>query len=103
MSDASKTLEFFSFFKHFLCVRKKLKSTKSKMSLNQNNEIDEQQEDALLTKPDLPPRLVNEVQRSPPPHVSNQNVFAVLWKNRRQITSLTAGTCENTSFLFGLD
>lgn len=55
-----------------------------------------QQEDALLPSPDLPPRLSTTVQRSPPPHVSNQNIFAVLLKNKRQITSLSAGTLRIT-------
>lgn len=50
-----------------------------------------QQEDALIPPPDLPPRGATTVQRSPP-HVSNQNIFAVLLKNKRQITSLAAGT-----------
>lgn len=59
----------------------------------QQNENDlGQQEDALIVpSPELPPRLTTTVQRSPPPHVSNQNIFAVLLKNKRQITSLTAG------------
>lgn len=55
----------------------------------QNNDLVDQ-EDALILRPELPPRAATTVQRSPP-HVSNQNVFAVLVKNRRQITSLTAG------------
>lgn len=56
----------------------------------QHNELNGEQEDALISKPDLPPRVAASVQRSPP-HVSNQNIFAVLVKNKRQITSLTAG------------
>lgn len=57
----------------------------------QNSDLG-QQEDALIPSPDLPPRVAAmTVQRSPPPHVSNQNIFAVLVKNKRQITSLTAG------------
>lgn len=48
-----------------------------------------QPEDALI--PELPPRISTEVQRSPPPYVTNQNLFSVLVKNKRQITSLTAG------------
>lgn len=55
----------------------------------QSNDLGDQ-EDALIFRPELPPRAATTVQRSPP-HVSNQNVFAVLVKNRRQITSLTAG------------
>lgn len=55
----------------------------------QNSDLG-QQEDALIPSPDLPPRVAMTVQRSPP-HVSNQNIFAVLVKNKRQITSLTAG------------
>lgn len=50
-----------------------------------------QQGDALIPRPELPPRLTASVQRSPPPYVSNQNIFAVLLRNKRQITSLTAG------------
>ncbi|XP_031638404.1 uncharacterized protein LOC116350669 [Contarinia nasturtii] len=54
------------------------------------------QEDALIPTPDLPPRLTTSVQRShptplSPPHVPNRNIFAVVLKNKRQITSLTAG------------
>lgn len=61
---------------------------------HQTNENDlGQQEDSLISTPELPPRLATTtVQRSKPPHVSNQNIFAVLLKNKRQITSLTAGT-----------
>lgn len=55
----------------------------------QNNDLGDH-EDALIFRPELPPRIATTVQRSPPP-VSNQNIFAVLVKNRRQITSLTAG------------
>lgn len=40
--------------------------------------------------PELPPRLAND-RISSPPHVTNQNIFSVLLKNKRQITSLTAG------------
>lgn len=53
------------------------------------------QEDALISRPELPPRMTfTSVQRSTPipPHLSNENVFAVLLKNKRQVTSLTAGS-----------
>lgn len=55
------------------------------------DDMGHQQDDALLPRPELPPRMTATVQRSPPPYVSNQNVFRVLMKNKRQITSLTAG------------
>lgn len=75
---------------------------KEKMPLDQLN-TDLDQDDALLpSKPALPPRITTQVQRSPPlvpPH-SNQNVFRVLVKNRRQITSLTAGSYYNICFCF---
>lgn len=67
--------------------------------------FEQQQEDALIPKPELPPRVsIDTVQRSPPPYVSNQNIFAVLLKNKRQITSLTAGNTNtnNSLFLFSL-
>lgn len=54
-----------------------------------SNNDTSQPEDALI--PELPPRITTEVQRSTPPYVANQNLFNVLVKNRRQITSLTAG------------
>lgn len=59
----------------------------------QNSDLGHQ-EDALISRPELPPRMTATVQRSPPipPHLSNENVFAVLLKNKRQITSLTAGS-----------
>lgn len=57
---------------------------------NKSSNIDTSQpEDALI--PDLPPRISTEVQRSSPPYATNQNLFSVLVKNKRQITSLTAG------------
>lgn len=56
-----------------------------------NNDL-AQQNDALISTPELPPRLTTSVQRSSPPYVSNQNIFAVLLRNKRQITSLTAGS-----------
>lgn len=55
-----------------------------------NNDLG-QQDDALIPRPELPPRLTTTVQRSPPKHLSNQNIFEVLLRNKRQITSLTAG------------
>lgn len=60
-----------------------------------------QQEDALIPTPDLPPRLTI-VQRSQPtpPHVPNHNIFAVVLKNKRQITSLTAGMCISLDVCF---
>lgn len=63
-------------------------------SENKPNDDLGQQADALIPRPELPPRLTTTVQRSPPPHVSNQNIFAVLLRNKRQITSLTAGSYE---------
>lgn len=60
---------------------------------HQQNENDlAKQEDSLLPSPELPPRLATTTVQRSPPHVSNQNIFAVLLKNKRQITSLTAGT-----------
>lgn len=58
------------------------------------DDLGQQQDDALLPRPELPPRMTATVQRSPPPYVSNQNVFRVVMKNKRQITSLTAGLCS---------
>lgn len=63
------------------------------------DDLGQQQDDALLPRPELPPRMTATVQRSPPPYISNQNVFRVLMKNKRQITSLTAGLC---GFLFSV-
>lgn len=79
-----------------ICGDKRAKFVSSSMKMtfeseNQANNDLGQQGDALIPRPALPPRLTTSVQRSPPPHVSNQNIFAVLLKNRRQITSLTAG------------
>lgn len=59
-----------------------------------------QPEDALI--PELPPRISTEVQRSPPPYVTNQNLFSVLVKNKRQITSLTAGINIHTTHIHEL-
>lgn len=65
----------------------------------QNNDLGDQ-EDVFILRPELPPRAAaTTVQRSSP-HVSNQNVFAVLVKNRRQITSLTAGMRSQICFCF---
>lgn len=58
-----------------------------------NDDLGQHQDDALLPRPELPPRMTATVQRSSPPYVSNQNLFRVLLKNKRQITSLTAGLC----------
>lgn len=62
--------------------------------VDQKLNTDLEQDDALLPKPALPPRIAaQQVQRSnQPPYVPNQNVLTVLVKNKRQITSLTAGT-----------
>lgn len=54
----------------------------------QNN--DPKQKENLLKTPELPRRIDNLPRPSAPP-IPNRNVFAALWKNRRQITSLTAG------------
>lgn len=63
--------------------------------------FEQQPEDALIPKPELPPRVsIDTVQRSSPPYVSNQNIFAVLLKNKRQITSLTAGNTNTYNFFF---
>lgn len=57
-----------------------------------SNNDTSQPEDALIPEPELAPKITTEVQRSPDlPHLTNQNLFTVLVKNRRQITSLTAG------------
>lgn len=64
-----------------------------------NNDLG-QQGDALIPRPELPPRLTASVQRSPPPYVSNQNIFAVLLRNKRQITSLTAGLYTDFSCVY---
>lgn len=55
-----------------------------------NNDTDLQHSDALIQSPALPPRNVLGYQSSVP-YVDNRNVFRVLLKNRRQISSLTAG------------
>lgn len=54
--------------------------------------LEEEQTEQLVEqqRPQLPPRIGN-VQSSPAPYVPNQNIFAVLLKNARQISSLTAG------------
>lgn len=72
-----------------------------KLSLEQKHQSKDlsDQEDALILRPELPPRAATIVQRSPP-HVPNQNVFAVLVKNKRQITSLTAGMRSLSVFVF---
>lgn len=56
--------------------------------------LEEEQTEQLVEqqRPQLPPRITN-VQSSPAPYVPNQNIFAVLLKNARQISSLTAGEC----------
>lgn len=56
--------------------------------------LEEEQTEQLVEqpRPQLPPRIAN-VQSSPAPYVPNQNIFAVLLKNARQISSLTAGEC----------
>lgn len=64
----------------------------------QNNDLGDQ-EDTLILRPEYTTRATTTVQRSSS-HVSDQNVFAVLVKNRRQITSLTAGMCSLFVFVF---
>lgn len=59
-------------------------------SINYQQNPDLEQNADLLEKPNLPPRNSN-AQLSPAPYVLNQNIFRVLLKNIRQITSLTAG------------
>lgn len=72
---------------------RKMSSAFTKPSNNDTS----QPEDALI--PELPPRITTEVQRSPPPYVTNQNLFSVLVKNKRQITSLTAGIYTHTTHM----
>lgn len=67
---------------------------KSEIQVNNGDDSGQtEQDDALLPRPELPPRMTATVQRSSRPYVSNQNIFTVLMKNIRQITSLTAGLC----------
>lgn len=74
--------------------RAKMSSAIDRPSNNDNSKP----EDALI--PERAPRITTEVQRSPAPsHANNQNLFAVLVKNRRQITSLTAGIHARTHTL----
>lgn len=54
----------------------------------QNN--DPEQKENLIKTPDLLPRMYDLPSSSAPPLPYN-NIFETLWKNRRQITSLTAG------------
>lgn len=67
------------------------------IKLHNDNETDLQQHqqhsEALLQSPELPPRNATTVPAIAP-YVENQNVFRVLLKNRRQISSLTAGKCR---------
>lgn len=65
-----------------------------------HDDLGQQQDDALLPRPELPPRMADTVQRSPPPYVTNQNPLRVLLKNKRQITSLTAGLCSVFFFFY---
>lgn len=59
--------------------------------LHNTTDTDLQQNDALLQSPALPPRNVLGNQPNVGPYVENQNIFRVLLKNRRQISSLTGG------------
>ncbi|XP_055308447.1 uncharacterized protein LOC129572508 [Sitodiplosis mosellana] len=64
------------------------------MSLETHHPNDQSQQEEILIAPELPPRLTTNrhmLQKMSKPYVSNQNQFAVLLKNKRQITSLTAG------------
>lgn len=47
-------------------------------------------DETLLQSPQLPPRN-GTAAAGIPPYVENQNIFRVLLKNRRQISSLAAG------------
>lgn len=64
------------------------------MTAEDERNTDLDQNDILLQSPALPPRNVTVQRSSAPPYVHNQNIFAVLLKNRRQITSLTAGNLK---------
>lgn len=55
-----------------------------------NLEGDQMEQLVGQQRPQRPPRIAS-VQSSPAPYVPNQNIFAVLLKNSRQISSLTAG------------
>lgn len=59
--------------------------------LHNTTNTDLQQNDALLQSPALPPRNVLGTHTNVGPHVENHNIFRVLLKNRRQISSLAAG------------
>lgn len=56
--------------------------TKSELQAQENRLVDD--------VPELPPRSIPD-QSPTAPYVPNQDVFAVLKKNIRQVTSLTAG------------
>lgn len=67
-----------------------MKMAPTKLYNDNDTDLQQRHDEALLQSPELPPRNASGGHANAP-YVDNQNVFRVLLKNRRQISSLTAG------------